>query len=176
MTPEAWTSVLLVAIGAAISLISTLIVEAVRARRAKRVRAEDKRASRHAAGIAYAQKVLDVLDELWAEMNNAKRQKGSKHGYPVKTEYSRLIYRTFLLIPDATIRQLVQNGIYALNNYEHLYPMPGRNPVMIDEELAILLAMRLNLAAWIRGDEPDEVALSGLQERADFVDARLAGD
>ena len=174
MSPENWTSILLVAIGAAITLASTLIVEAVRSRRQRRLREEDRRSSRHTAGVAHAQKVLDVLDELWADMNNAKRVRGAKHGFAVRTEYSRLVYRTFLLIPDAEIRQLIQNGIYSLNNYESLYPMPGRNKVMLDEELEILLAMRLNLARWIRGDELDELDLVRLQERADFVDARIA--
>ena len=174
MTVETWTSILLVAVGAAITLTSTLIVEAVRAKRQRRLREEDRRSSRHTAGIAHAQKVLDVLDELWVEMNNARRLRGVKHGFAVKTEFSRMIYRTFLLIPDAEIRQLVQNGIYALNNYESLYSMPGRNKVMIDEELEILLAMRENLARWIRGDEPEQLDLVRLQERADFVDARLA--
>lgn len=176
MTPETWTSLLLVAIGAAVTLVSTLIVDAIRARRARRTREEDKRASRHASGIAYAQKVLDVLDELWVEMNDFKRLHGAKHGFEVKSEFSRLVYRTFLLIPDAEIRQLVQNGIYALNNYESLYPMPGRHKVMIDEELEILLAMRVNLARWIRGDDPEQLDLQRLQERADFVDARIAGE
>lgn len=174
MTAETWTSILLVAVGAAITLASTLIVEAVRAKRQRRLREEDRRSSRHAAGVAHAQKVLDVLDELWGEMNNARRLRGVKHGFEVKTEYSRLIYRTFLLIPDAEVRQLVQNGIYALNNYVSLYPMPGRNKVMIEEELEILLAMRENLARWIRGDELEQLDLVRLQERADFVDARIA--
>lgn len=176
MTEATWTSILLVAIGAAITLTSTLIVEGIRAKRQRRLREEDRKASRHASGIAYAQQVLDVLDEMWADMNDAKRLNGTKHGYEVKTEFSRMIYRTFLLIPDAEIRQLVQNGIYALNNYESLYPMPGRNKVMIDEQLEILLAMRLNLARWIRGDEPKRLDIARLQERADFVDARIAGE
>lgn len=176
MTAEIWTSILLVAVGAAITLTSTLIVEAVRAKRQRHLREEDRRSSRRAAGVAHAQKVLDVLDELWGEMNNARRLRGAKHGFPVKTEFSRQIYRTFLLIPDAEVRQLVQNGIYALNNYESLYPMPGRNKVMIDEELEILLAMRVNLARWIRGDELEQLDLVRLQERADFVDAHLADD
>ena len=107
-------------------------------------------------------------------MNNARRLRGVKHGFAVKTEFSRMVYRTFLLIPDAEIRQLIQNGIYALNNYESLYPMPGRNKVMIDEELEILLAMRENVARWIRGDELEQLDLVRLQERADFVDARIA--
>ena len=174
MTSEIWTSILLVAIGAAITLTSTLIVEAVRAKRQRRLREEDRRSSRHAAGVAHAQKVLDVLDELWSDMNNARGLRGTKHGFAVKTEFSRLVYRTFLLIPDAEVRQLIQNGIYSLNNYESLYPMPGRNKVMIDEELEILLAMRVNLARWIRGDELEQLALVRLQERADFVDARIA--
>jgi hypothetical protein len=174
MTPETWTSILLVAIGAAITLTSTLIVESIRARRQRKLRDEDRRLSRRASGIAYAQRVLDVLDDLWADMNDWKRLNGKKHGYEVKTEYSRLIYRTFLLIPDSEIRQLVQNGIYALNNYESLYPLPGRNKVMVDEQLEILLAMRVNLARWIRGDHPVRHDVERLQERADFVDARLA--
>jgi hypothetical protein len=176
MTQETWTAVLLVALGAGITLVSSLIIDAVRARRQRRIRQEDRRSSRRAAGVAYAQKVLDVLDELWADMSNAKRLRGTEHGYEVKTEYSRLVYRTFLLIPDAEIRQLVQNGIYALNNYESLYPMPGRHQSMIDEELEILLAMRVNLARWIRGDKPEQLDIVRLQERADFVDARIAGD
>lgn len=176
MTAETLTSILLVAIGAAITLTSTLIVESIRARRQRKLRDEDRRLSRRASGVAYAQRVLDVLDDLWADMNDWKRLNGKKHGYEVKTEYSRLIYRTFLLIPDSEVRQLVQNGIYSLNNYESLYSMPGRNKVMVDEELAILLSMRENLARWIRGDGLKHSDLVMLQARADFVDARMADD
>ncbi len=176
MTAATWTSILLVAVGAVITLVSTLVVDAIRSRRQRIVRAEERAASRRQGGIGYARTVLDTLDDLWADMNNARRLQGTDHGFRVETEYSRRIYRTFLLIPDAAIRQLVQNGIYALNNYELLYPMPGRNPVMIDEQLEIVLAMRQNLASWIRGDEPDETALARLQARADYVDARMAGE
>ena len=38
MTTETWTSILLVAVGAAISLASTLIADAVRGRRARVLR------------------------------------------------------------------------------------------------------------------------------------------
>jgi len=176
MSAETWTSILLVAVGAIITLASTLVVDAIRSRRQRVIRAEERSASRRQGGIGYARTVLDTLDDLWAEMNNARRLRGTEHGFVVETEYSRRIYRTFLLIPDAAIRQLVQNGIYALNNYESLYPMPGRNPVMIDEQLEILLSMRQSLASWIRGDEPDPAALARLQARADFVDARMAGE
>ena len=179
MTAETWTSILLVAVGAIITLVSTLVVDTLRSRRQRVIRAEERAASRRQAGIGFAQTVLDTLDDLWADMNNARRLHGTAHGFPIETEYSRRIYRiyrTFLLIPDAAIRQLVQNGIYALNNYESLYPMPGRDPVMIDEQLEILLVMRQNLASWIRGDEPDEAALAKLQARADYIDARMAGD
>lgn len=169
MTVQTVTSIVLVVVGALITLVSTLVVDTVRSRR-QRV------ADRRTSGVAYARTVLETLDDLWADMNNARRLRGTEHGFAVDTEYSRRIYRSFLLIPDAAIRQLVQNGIYALNNYESLYPMPGRNPVMIDEELEILLAMRQNLATWIRGDEPDPVQLARLQARADYLDARMAGD
>jgi len=163
------SSILLVVVGALITLASTLVVDTIRGRR-------QRAADRRSGGIAYARTVLEVLDDLWADMNNARRLQGTAHGFVVDTEYSRRVYRTFLLIPDAAIRQLVQNGIYALNNYESLYPMPGRNPVMIDEQLEILLAMRQNLASWIRGDDPDPVQLARLQARADYLDARMAGD
>lgn len=176
MNAATWTSIFLVLVGAVITLISTLVVDAIRARRARVVRAEERAAARRQGSVGHAQKVLDALDELWADMNNAKRLKGTEHGFVIENDYSRRIYRTFLLIPDAEIRQLVQNGIYALNNYESLYPMPGRNPVMIDEELEILLAMRENLARWMRGDEPDKGDLAKLQARADYVDARMAGE
>jgi hypothetical protein len=176
MTTETWTSILLVLVCAVISLASTLIADAVRGRRARAVREEERTASKRQGGIRHAQAVLEVLDDLWAEMSNAKRLRGTEHGFAIETEYSRRVYRTFLLIPDPAVRQLVQNGIYALNNYDLLYPMPGRNPVMIDEELDILLAVRQSLQRWIRGDEPDETQLTMLQERADFVDARMAGE
>ena len=176
MTTETWTSILLVLVGAVISLASTLVADAVRGRRARAIRLEEKASSKRQGGIRHAQAVLEVLDDLWAEMSNAKRLRGTEHGFPIETEYSRRVYRTFLLIPDPDIRQLVQNGIYALNNYDLLYAMPGRNPVMIDEELDILLAMRQGLARWIRGDESDEAQLAELQARADFVDARMAGE
>lgn len=176
MPAETWNSILLVAVGAVITLVSTLVVDGVRSRRQRAIRNEERAASRRQGGLGYARTVLEALDELWADMNNARRLQGTEHGFEVDTEYSRRIYRTFLLIPDAAIRQLVQNGIYALNNYESLYPMPGRNPVMIDEELEILLIMRQNLASWIRGDEPDEAALARLQTRADYIDSRMAGD
>ena len=169
MTVPIWTSILLVVVGALITLASTLVVDAIRSRR-------QRIADRRSGGVAYARTVLEALDDLWADMNNARRLQGTAHGFPVETEYSRRVYRTFLLIPDAAIRQLVQNGIYALNNYESLYPMPGRNPVMIDEQLEILLAMRQNLASWIRGDDPDPVQLARLQARADYLDAQMAGD
>ena len=169
MTVEPLSSILLVVLGALITLASTLIVDTIRGRRQRAV-------ERRTSGVAYARTVLETLDDLWADMNNARRLRGTQHGFAVETEYSRRIYRTFLLIPDAAIRQLVQNGIYALNNYESLYPMPGRNPVMIDEQLEILLAMRQNLAAWIRGDDPDPVQLARLQARADYLDARMADD
>ena len=174
MTTATFTSILLVLVGAVITLASTLVVDAIRARRARAVRAEERAADRRKGSVGHAQKVLDALDELWADMNNARRLQGTEHGFVVESDYSRRVYRTFLLIPDAEIRQLVQNGIYALNNYESLYPMPGRNKVMIDEELEILFAMRENLARWIRGDELEQLDLVRLQERADFVDARIA--
>jgi hypothetical protein len=169
MAMQLWSSILLVVVGALITLASTLVVDTIRGRRQ---RASDRRA----AGVAYARTVLETLDDLWADMNNARRLQGIDHGFTVDTEYSRRVYRSFLLIPDAAIRQLVQNGIYALNNYESLYPMPGRNPVMIDEQIEILLAMRQNLATWIRGDDPDPVQLARLQERADYIDARMTGE
>jgi hypothetical protein len=34
--------------------------------------------------------------------------------------------------------------------------------------------MRENLARWIRGDDLNQLDLARLQERADFVDARIA--
>jgi len=176
MSAETWTSILLVAVGAVITLASTLVVDTIRSRRQRAIRDEERSVARRQGGIGYARTVLESLDELWADMNNARRLQGTAHGFVIETEYSRRIYRTFLLIPDAAIRQLVQNGIYALNNYDSLYPMPGRNPVMIDEELEILLAMRQNLARWIRGDDPDESQLAMLQARADFIDARMAGE
>lgn len=176
MTTETWTSILLVAVGAAISLASTLIADAVRSRRARVVRAEERAEAQRKAGSPHAQAVLAELDDLWAEMNNARRLRGTEHGFEVDTEHSRRVYRTFLLIPDAVVRQLVQNGIYALNNYGLLYPMPDRKPAMIDEELAILLAMRQSLARWIRGEEPELAHVQLLQQRADFVDERMAGD
>ena len=176
MTAETWTSILLVAIGAVITLASTLVVDGIRGRRQRAIREEERSASRRQGGLGYARTVLEALDELWADMNNARRLHGTEHGFSIDTEYSRRIYRTFLLIPDSAIRQLVQNGIYALNNYELLYPMPGRNPVMIDEQLAILLAMRQELARWIRGDEPDAAQQAMLQARADYVDERMADD
>lgn len=176
MTTATWTSILLVLVGAVITLVSTLVVDAIRARRQRVVRAEERAASRRQGSVGHAQKVLDALDELWADMNNAKQLRGTEHGFAVDNDYSRRIYRTFLLIPDAEVRQLVQNGIYALNNYESLYPLPGRNPVMIDEQLQILLAMRENLARWIRGDDLVASELATLQARADFVDKRIAGE
>jgi hypothetical protein len=176
MTPETWTSILLVAVGALITLLSTLVVDVIRSRRERAIRLEDRATERRKAGVGYARTVLEALDELWADMNNARRLNGTAHGFVVETEYSRRVYRSFLLIPDPSIRQLVQNGIFALNNYELLYPMPGRNEVMIDEQLEILIIMRQNLASWIRGDEPDPAQLARLQARADYIDARMAGE
>ena len=40
MTAATWTSVFLVLVGAVITLVSTLVVDAIRARRARVVRAE----------------------------------------------------------------------------------------------------------------------------------------
>src|SRR4051812_35473855 len=103
MGAETWTSILLVAVGAVITLASTLVVDTIRSRRQRVIRAEERSASRRQGGIGYARTVLDALDDLWADMNNARRLQGTAHGFVVDTEYSRRVYRTFLLIPDAAI-------------------------------------------------------------------------
>jgi hypothetical protein len=176
-----WASAGLVALGATVSLGTTLIVELVKARRererdtaaAARVLAaaeaqlERERIDR---GRAHAKSIYDDLNELWARTVIRGEM---THDDPDARALMTRMHGTHLLIAEPQVRQSVMDALYGLGNVDHLeaIKLPREDSKHWN---AVLLRARRVVAAHLRGDTPPADAIAFLEGVREFLDENVA--
>ena len=176
-----WASAGLVALGAGVSLATTLIVELVKSKRererdtvaAKRTLAaaeaqlERERIDR---GRAHAKSIFDDLNELWAR---TVIRNELAYADPDARALMTRMHGTHLLIADSQTRQSVADTLYGLGNASHIESIKVP-PEDIKAWNAVLLRGRRVVAAHLRGDVPPADAIAFLEGVREFLDQNVA--
>jgi hypothetical protein len=165
-----WASAGLVALGAAVSLGTTLIVELVKSKRererdaaaaartlaAAEVQVERERIAR---GRDHAKEVFDELNDLWNR--TVTRHEMNFESAEAKELLGR-VRSTHLLIADETTRVAIADAVWGLSSPQALdsleLPERERNPLV-----SVLLRAREVAAAHLRGESPDPEAVDFLR-------------
>ena len=174
-----WTSAGLVALGAAVSLATTLIVEFVKS---KRERERDEAAAQRTLAAAAAQlereridrgrehakEVFDDFNELW---NHTVIARDWENAGAEANELRTRVYSNYLLIADPITRAAVSDGLYALGNYRRVVLEPDPNETSAWS--AVLFRIRSIVAAHLRGENPNGEEIRFLAAIRDDLDLEL---
>jgi hypothetical protein len=167
---------LLLAAGALLALISSLLTTllAARAKRREALEAREAEAedSRRVVRMDRAEAALQLMDSLFAAMTETP---GSNEGYEWEFDHSsiRRLEDAVLLIPDADVRDRVRDGLNLLGGWHTLMHWGGD----VVEDLPYVLQrkslryMREILGACVRGDNAlPEGAEKYLRENAEALE------
>jgi|GEM_PF-6067561 len=179
-----WTSIILVAVGAIISLGTTYLTEAGKDRRARAATEEQRKLEAANAarleGVAVVRRLYDICNQLWQiQLTNRVASVTSPPPSPNTEEKAlrRKIYDEFLLVPDATLRQAVQDSMYALGNAPVLFSLTSPRKHFPGEEAGeVLVVIRNALAAYLRGDEQNAEDITYLAGIRDDLNERFSLD
>lgn len=156
-----WTSITLVVVGALISFGTTYLIERGKDRRARRAAEEQREVERadalRAQGVDVVMRLYEDLNNLWRlhiGQDHALVGDGIVGADPSGQALRRDIYNRYLLVPDPTLRQMIQDGMYAVGNEPALRALSEPRRHTAPEEAAeVLMVMRNALAAYLRGDK-----------------------
>lgn len=180
--PALWTSIILVAVGAVISLGTSYVVERGKDRRAeasaRRLRDREEQNRRMNEGAEVVRDVFGQINSLWRR-HHAWNEAGSVRA-KIEADQKTIVqavYDRYLLIPDPLVRQAVQDAMYAFNNRSDLRQLSrGRENTPRQEATEILMCIRQTLAASLRGDTAHSDDMDYLRSVARDLDERYGAE
>lgn len=151
MTTDAFTqSVALVVLGAAITLVTTLLTEYLRGRREDRREREREveaaRAKQREEGREHTLEVHNALSQLETDAVYAMRN--GRTVFP-NADLMATVKSRYLLIPDKEIRELMAMGLTLIINKEE-------HQVTDHDWLRAVSTSAFVVAAYLRGDRPGD--------------------
>lgn len=154
MTPEFLQSIVLVVVGAAITLSTTLIVELLRGRQEDRRETErrevEERARLREQGLSHTLAVHDTLVQLQLALA------GRVTPIP-QDELMRALGSRYLLVPDTEVRSALAVGLT-------LAARQGKGMVEWNDVGRAISACSFIVAAYLRGDRPPARYVSQLAD------------
>jgi hypothetical protein len=155
-----WTSIILIGVGAVITLATTVFTDLAKERRARRAdriaRERDLVDRTREAGNAVARELFDILNEIWSlqisQQSTSDDEERLELGAKIE-DHRRTFYRRYLLVPDPDLRQALQSGMYGFSNSFALTEVPDRRETTVHgEALEVLMVMRNAVASYLRRD------------------------
>lgn len=175
MDAELIRSLALITAGAAITFLVDYLRGISARRREWEDREEQRREVRRLEGRAHTEEVLRGLDAIWNTLTRANNAGGMQ----IPDDEASRIYSSYLLIPDAEIRALIQYAMYGANNFHALDEDAPTAEFLFGQgskQREYIFAARSSVAAYLRGDKPEDEHVTVLRDVSFYLDARFGLD